>query len=88
LGSVPKPCVSANGLIAKKTKIYFVDMGFFRHKCLLKIYIFILKILSFSFERTKENETKENSSQPETPPPAALSNSLAAARYSETLLPN
>jgi len=33
---------------------------------------FILKFLSFSFERTKENETKENSSQPETTPPAAL----------------
>ena len=29
---------------------------------------FILKIFSFSFERTKENETKENSSQPETSP--------------------
>ena len=34
----------------------------FRHKCLLKIYIFILKIFSFSFERTKENEPKELSS--------------------------
>ena len=43
-------------------------MVFYRHKCLLKIYIFILKILSFSFERTKENETKENSLRSETSP--------------------
>ena len=34
-------------------------MGFFRHKCLLKIYIFILKIFSFSFvTKRKRNKRK------------------------------
>ena len=44
----PKNLCFNKRLDCQKIEIYFVDMVFFRHKCLLKIYIFILKILSFA----------------------------------------